>query len=450
MKLLFFLTKAGCFGRASSVVLRPCARSLGLMIACVVFVVNASRSQAVFGIGDRVRNVRLENIYNYRDQSLSLSDFRGRLLIIDFWATWCSPCVASLPKLDSMQRAFGNRVQFLPVAYEQEEKVDAFLKKFERRIGHQLDLPFVTADTMLTAMFPHTYLPHYVWIDGEGVVRAITGLSEMTAANVKAMLDGVAGQFEVKHDVVRKYNPRAMPLMLADSMVTDAVLKYGAVLTSYIEGAQAGYHYRKYPNGARRVTYTNYMLDNMVAMVLGAANHTIYGRNRVFTDVADPERFIYDRRDAWQRQSLFCYERIVPPHLGDSIHHLAFEDLRRMFPQYEFSVEKRVLPCLALVRTSTGDKIATKGGEPMASFSGLGGSMKNKMISWFVEELDFLLRHLPTPVIDRTGYVGEVDLEIKAVMSNVSDVRKALKEYDLDLVERDLPVDVVVIRDRKP
>ncbi len=40
-------------------------------------------------------------------RSLTLSDFAGKLVLLDFWASWCAPCVAEMPALDRLQRKYG-------------------------------------------------------------------------------------------------------------------------------------------------------------------------------------------------------------------------------------------------------------------------------------------------------------------------------------------------------
>src|SRR5690606_32513427 len=47
--------------------------------------------------------------------TVMLKDYKGKLIIIDFWATWCTPCVAMIPKVDSLQQAFAPQVQFISV-----------------------------------------------------------------------------------------------------------------------------------------------------------------------------------------------------------------------------------------------------------------------------------------------------------------------------------------------
>ena len=148
-------------------------------------------------IGQEVPNVTLTNLHNYKDASgkvattAKLSDFKGKLIILDFWATWCAPCIASIPKLERLQKQFEGKLQILPVTYQQGKDVLLFLanlkEKQQRIVG---SLPNVFADTELIKLFPHVYLPHYVWIDQKGVVKAITNGKPINELDINKALNG--------------------------------------------------------------------------------------------------------------------------------------------------------------------------------------------------------------------------------------------------------------------
>ena len=46
------------------------------------------------------------DIQNADDKPLKLSDFKGKVVLLNFWATWCAPCVKEMPELDAFQRQF--------------------------------------------------------------------------------------------------------------------------------------------------------------------------------------------------------------------------------------------------------------------------------------------------------------------------------------------------------
>ncbi len=74
--------------------------------------------------------------------SLALRALRGRPLVVNFWATWCPPCVKEMPELDRFAKEFAGRGwQVLGVAIDQAEPVKAFL-------GHSpVSFPVVLAGT---------------------------------------------------------------------------------------------------------------------------------------------------------------------------------------------------------------------------------------------------------------------------------------------------------------
>jgi len=62
----------------------------------------------------------------------ALAQWRGKVLVVNFWATWCAPCREEMPEFVRMQREFGPRgVQFVGIAADQPDKVDQFAKELK-------------------------------------------------------------------------------------------------------------------------------------------------------------------------------------------------------------------------------------------------------------------------------------------------------------------------------
>ena len=100
--------------------------------------------------------------------SISLSQYEGKVVLVNFWATWCGPCRKELPQLESLQREFGGGFVVLAVNKEEPpETVRAFLR--EMRVGL-----IVVADTdgSLSSSYGVRVLPTNILIDSKGIVRA--------------------------------------------------------------------------------------------------------------------------------------------------------------------------------------------------------------------------------------------------------------------------------------
>jgi thiol-disulfide isomerase/thioredoxin len=66
------------------------------------------------------------------DQSISIAQWRGKVLVVNFWATWCAPCREEIPLFMKLQNQYADRgVQFLGVAVDQKARVAPYAKEMQ-------------------------------------------------------------------------------------------------------------------------------------------------------------------------------------------------------------------------------------------------------------------------------------------------------------------------------
>jgi thiol-disulfide isomerase/thioredoxin len=106
-------------------------------------------------------------------RTLRLNELRGRPVILDFWATWCAPCRASMPHLSTMQGRYGTRGLVVGLS------VDDGPPQAVRRFAERLRLRFPVAmasENMLDDYGPIRSIPTTIFIDRRGrIVRRVTG-----------------------------------------------------------------------------------------------------------------------------------------------------------------------------------------------------------------------------------------------------------------------------------
>ncbi|RKD12484.1 hypothetical protein BCY91_12635 [Pelobium manganitolerans] len=168
-------------------------RKVAIVIILNVFITLSAFSQTAINLNDTVPNIPFHHLLNYSDSNAKLNDFRGKMVILDFWATWCKSCLNHLPDAEQLQKTFGNKIQFILVnsysVRETPEHVGAFLKNWEK--SHiKLSVPIARGDTVTRKIFPRMFLPHYVWIDQNGIYRAATSHHEVTEENVRNAIEG--------------------------------------------------------------------------------------------------------------------------------------------------------------------------------------------------------------------------------------------------------------------
>lgn len=99
-------------------------------------------------------------------RTVSLGDFKGKPLLLEFWAPWCPGCVKNIPALKRLYALYGDRVNFLASSSECGEKiVGAFVAE------QGVPYPVALSTRKLLADYRVSGIPLTVLIDGQGVVR---------------------------------------------------------------------------------------------------------------------------------------------------------------------------------------------------------------------------------------------------------------------------------------
>lgn len=95
---------------------------------------------------------------------LSLASLKGKVVVVEFWATWCPPCRASIPHLSAMFKTYSKSgVQFISLTDEDRAKVEPFVKE------HEMPYP-IGLSSQSGGAYGVSGIPHAVVIGRDGVV----------------------------------------------------------------------------------------------------------------------------------------------------------------------------------------------------------------------------------------------------------------------------------------
>ena len=101
---------------------------------------------------------------------LDAASLKGKVVILEFWATWCGPCVMAIPHLNELAEKFkGQPVQFVAITDENEATVKAFLAKKPIDAWVALD-----TDKAMNKAYGIDAIPHTVVLGKDGLIAAIT------------------------------------------------------------------------------------------------------------------------------------------------------------------------------------------------------------------------------------------------------------------------------------
>lgn len=269
-------------------------------------------------IGDKVPDIKFKNIINYPSPSAKLSDFRGKLVILDFWGKYCAPCIHALAKLDSLQEQFMGQVQIITIS--------DFLQKsdLEKTIGRifkkeNFHLPVLLEDKSLSQYFAHQIVSHLVWINKEGVVIAITGSDYVTTDNIQNTLDGKLVNLPVKRDVLG-FDYRKPLLAFAQPNTAKPKFLLYSTLTANIDGIAP-------PSGtfedtAKNVSITSFYNQDLLSLCQIAIDYKTGATPDDFIlNVKNTSRYIKpetEHYDQWEKNNTYCYYIQLPLHTSES------------------------------------------------------------------------------------------------------------------------------------
>ena len=138
--------------------------------------------------------------FNLRDINgnyVKLSDLKGRVVLVDFWATWCGPCKMSFPSLQKVQDKFKDNpdIQILAIDTREREKTEARREKKVKDFIAENKYTFrVLLDTdSISYSYGVKGIPAKFLIDRQGIIR----FESKGFANEKKMISELEAQFEV-------------------------------------------------------------------------------------------------------------------------------------------------------------------------------------------------------------------------------------------------------------
>jgi cytochrome c biogenesis protein CcmG/thiol:disulfide interchange protein DsbE len=143
--------------------LRLMPRILLSAAMAVVLVSGCDRGDKPNLVGKQAPDFRVQD----EDRTVALSDFRGQVVMLNFWASWCPPCIEETPSMIALQDQMKGRITILAVSTDADRNAYLrFLREEKTNFLTVRDAEQRSSQLYGTVMYPETYI-----IDRQGVVR---------------------------------------------------------------------------------------------------------------------------------------------------------------------------------------------------------------------------------------------------------------------------------------
>ena len=152
-----------------------------------LYVGSPAARAAAPAVGDAVPPLGVESLMNAPDgASADWEKLKGKVVVVEFWATWCGPCVAAIPHMNELAERFADKgVAFLSITAEPKETIDAFTKRLAMKSWIGLD-----PDGSAFEAFAVRGIPRTIIVGKDGKVLADTYPTFVKAEHLEAALRG--------------------------------------------------------------------------------------------------------------------------------------------------------------------------------------------------------------------------------------------------------------------
>lgn len=379
--------------------------------------------EALLKKGDPFPDLVIKDISNAPVKEFYLNGANDdKYYVLNFWGTWCSPCLPEMDSLAKLQVANADRLQVIALSDDVEERKQKYLEKKPSGLWLATDTTYT-----LYNMLKLAYVGQSAIIDPQ---RRIVALVKTDAID-----QGFIDQLLAGDSVLSNAEIRELALNTSDDPFgVDSLLTSNFTIRSYMHGQQA--MGRFYPNGPfekRRHTFYNTSIRTLyrTAFDIHSANQELFDTSVSKTEVSDYEN----------KNTLYCVDLLVAPTERDSLYAILRAKLNQSL-SIKARQEERELDVYVLKgKTGAPLELPRSTAEKSSySFSGRGYDGQKVTLADFAA--NYLSNELGLPVVDETGLDGFFDIKTTVNLRTNDEIEHSIARLGLEVekTKRKMPV----------
>ncbi|WP_313532948.1 TlpA family protein disulfide reductase [Sphingobacterium athyrii] len=260
-------------------------------------------------IGDTIpealwnRPLQVVNHPSGKDE-ITLNDYRDKkLIILDFWATWCGSCISGMAKVKEIQRALNNDFAVLPITDQHSKEVTDAFDRIE--LLKQSNFGSIVEDSLFANYFPHRMIPHTVWLAPSGKILAITDGKDVEEKSILQAIQGNVDGLKQKKDVLNFDSDSS--IFFRNVYGIDQEIRTQSAFSDNLPGLPAVSGIRRKP-GATRI----YGINQSLLLLYGLAYPELasFGSARIDCSAALVEKY-FPAAGKGNEDKLFSYELLT-------------------------------------------------------------------------------------------------------------------------------------------
>lgn len=387
---------------------------------CLLLPIYACGQGLTLKPGDHFPAIPIDNIINSSVKSFSINQQKDKkFYVINFWGTWCSPCIPEMEALAKLQSANASKLQIIGISDDPAEKLQKYLKTKPTTMWLATDTTW-----LLYSLFNFSSVSHSAIVNSNKDIVALVKTHSIT----QGLLDSLYKGQKIKSNAKLKEKPVAKS---DDLFAVDSTLAASFTIRSYMVGQQSMKRYwGKGIFANRRRSFIN---TGITSLYKDAFN--IVSTNQIFYEVDEKKIDNYE-----DRNNLYCVDILVRPEEKDSLNVILQQKLNAILP-VKARIEYKTIP--VYVVTNNGFHLPVSAKPTSYGFSGRGYDGDAVTISNFAN--DYLSNELSLPVVDETNINGKFDIKIAIDMRTEENVIKSIEALGLKIEKQERKMRMMVL-----
>lgn len=203
-----------------------------LSFLLIFFYCNSLAAQKTYAAGDTIKDFEIKELLNSPVPTSSFYALKQEITILDFFATWCAPCIRSVPLLDEYKKQYGGRLSILFISVESTERLSKFIES-------RKPFPFaVIADKggSISKDFAPPSFPYTLVINKQNKILAVTDAGSIKASQIEEWLDG-----KTQHGIPSKQETEKFPsINTIMNPISKSSNSYVAISQDLVYAAKSG------------------------------------------------------------------------------------------------------------------------------------------------------------------------------------------------------------------
>jgi len=392
-------------------------------ILLLLLTISVKSQNYILKAGDHFPDLTLHPIVNAPVKELYLNNYPSKkFIILNFWGTWCSPCIPEMDLLAKLQNRFQQQIQVIGYSDDPVEKLIKYNARKPSKIWLASDTSFLIYQMLNLASVGNCAI-----IDSKRNIVAIVKTDSVNAKLVTRLLKGE----KIKSNAgIAEISNTDKDLFGVDTLQSNSF-----TIRSYMKGQQTmGRAPTRGVFAYRRKSYYN------IGLV------TLY---KDAYDITSQKQLVYDfdkkQYDNFSDKSqLYCFDLLVKPEQKDSLKIIMQHKLQESLP-IKARTEMRTMQVYVLKQKPGATLNMPESADATLdySFSGNGFNGKGVTIEDFTHL--YLNNELELPVVNETGLTKRYDIKTVNDLRDKANILNAVDKLGLTLEKSERPVKVLIL-----